>query len=485
MLTVGDRIPQFDLQAVVALEQDKAFARITDKSDVGKWKVIFFWPKDFTFVCPTEIAAFGRINKDFNERDTVVYGVSTDSEFVHLAWRQNHVDLKALPFAMLADLKRELSQSLGIIDKSEGVCLRATFIVDPEGIIRFVSVNDLSVGRNPQEVLRVLDAEAALARAVLPDGLLEGVEDEGVGAVPDRVDRELEVRRVGPADEPRQLLWRMEQESRRRGVRGEGLVEGGRGRADRAVGKDLEGPQADPVVAQTGAHAGRQERLVPLRMARMAASPFAFLRGAANVMAWDLAKTPSIGHTVMIDGDAHVSNFGLFRTPRQDVVPAPEVRPSRVVTANAPSSTSTDSSTSAAKAGAPVTITGCLEVDNDTFRLKDTTARVFVGVHLHVLRVDGWVNDDPRTTTEFTEGRNVNEDRLLILDESIDDVRTILENLVVHVALTTRETTPIGKNHQWELFTIVEVADCLCSLGQDRKTENRDPEPSLCYRGHK
>ena len=77
---------------------------------------------------------------------------------MHLAWRQNHPDLKALPFPMLADLKRELSQSLGILDKAEGVCLRATFIVDPEGIIRFVSVNDLSVGRNPQEVLRVLDA---------------------------------------------------------------------------------------------------------------------------------------------------------------------------------------------------------------------------------------------------------------------------------------------------------------------------------------
>ena len=124
----------------------------------GKWKVVFFWPKDFTFVCPTEIAAFGKLNKDFADRDAVVYGVSTDSEFVHLAWRQNHADLKALPFAMLADIKRELSTALGILDKNEGVCLRATFIVDPEGIIRFVSVNDLTVGRNPQEVLRVLDA---------------------------------------------------------------------------------------------------------------------------------------------------------------------------------------------------------------------------------------------------------------------------------------------------------------------------------------
>ena len=158
MLTIGDKFPNFDLKAVVSTDPKKAFTAINDTSDEGKWKIVFFWPKDFTFVCPTEIAAFGKLNDEFNDRDAVVYGVSTDSEFVHLAWRQNHADLKQLPFAMLADIKRELSTALGILDKQEGVALRATFIVDPEGVIRFVSVNDLSVGRNPQEVLRVLDA---------------------------------------------------------------------------------------------------------------------------------------------------------------------------------------------------------------------------------------------------------------------------------------------------------------------------------------
>jgi alkyl hydroperoxide reductase subunit AhpC len=158
MLTIGDKFPSFDLKAVVSTDPKIAFKQISDKSDPGQWKIVFFWPKDFTFVCPTEIAAFGKLAGEFADRDAVVYGVSTDSEFVHLAWRQNHADLKALPFAMLADLKRELSQALGILDRNEGVCLRATFIVDPDGIIRFVSVNDLSVGRNPQEVLRVLDA---------------------------------------------------------------------------------------------------------------------------------------------------------------------------------------------------------------------------------------------------------------------------------------------------------------------------------------
>ncbi|WP_448190686.1 peroxiredoxin [Azospirillum sp. sgz301742] len=158
MLTVGDKFPAFDLQATVSLDPNNAFARITDRSDAGKWKVFFFWPKDFTFVCPTEIAAFGKLNGEFADRDAVVYGGSTDSEFVHHAWRTHHEDLKHLPFAMLADIKRELSTALGILDKNEGVCLRATFVVDPEGIIRHVSVYDLSVGRNPQEILRTLDA---------------------------------------------------------------------------------------------------------------------------------------------------------------------------------------------------------------------------------------------------------------------------------------------------------------------------------------
>ncbi|MBL9033972.1 MAG: peroxiredoxin [Rhodospirillaceae bacterium] len=158
MLTIGDKFPSFDLNAVVDIDPAKAFQRISDSSNAGKWKIVFFWPKDFTFVCPTEIAAFGKLNGEFNDRDTVVYGASTDSEFVHLAWRQNHADLKDLPFPMLADIKRELSSALGILDKNEGVAMRATYIVDPEGTIRFVSVTDLNVGRNTQEVLRVLDA---------------------------------------------------------------------------------------------------------------------------------------------------------------------------------------------------------------------------------------------------------------------------------------------------------------------------------------
>jgi lipoyl-dependent peroxiredoxin subunit C len=162
MLTVGDIFPAFSLKAVKGGEKrltlDTAFTEISTTTDAGKWKLVFFWPKDFTFVCPTEIVAFGKLASDFADRDTVVYGVSTDSEFVHLNWRLHHEDLRSLPIAMLADIKRELSTATGILDKNEGVALRATFLVDPEGIIRYAAVNDLSVGRNPAEVLRVLDA---------------------------------------------------------------------------------------------------------------------------------------------------------------------------------------------------------------------------------------------------------------------------------------------------------------------------------------
>ncbi|MFZ5470572.1 MAG: peroxiredoxin [Myxococcota bacterium] len=158
MLTVGDKFPLFQLQAAVSLEQGKEFQELTNQSHPGKWRVVFLWPMDFTFICPTEIAEFGRREKDFAERDAQVLGASTDTHFVHLAWRKNHPDLKDLPFPMLADTKRELSQALGVLHKEDGVALRATFIVDPAGVIRHVSVNDLSVGRNVDETLRVLDA---------------------------------------------------------------------------------------------------------------------------------------------------------------------------------------------------------------------------------------------------------------------------------------------------------------------------------------
>ena len=158
MLTVGDKLPAFELQAVVGTERGKEFETVTDKSHTGKWLVLFSWPMDFTFVCPTEIAAFAKQEKDFADRDAQVLGLSADTHFVHLAWRKSHPDLADVPFPMLADTKRELSTALGVLHKKDGVPLRATFIVDPEGVIRWASVNDLNVGRSVPEVLRVLDA---------------------------------------------------------------------------------------------------------------------------------------------------------------------------------------------------------------------------------------------------------------------------------------------------------------------------------------
>jgi alkyl hydroperoxide reductase subunit AhpC len=158
MLTVGNTFPAFRLQACVSLEAGKQFQELTERTHAGKWRVVFSWPLDFTFVCPTEIAEFGRKNGAFADRDAQVLGLSCDSEYVHLAWRQQHPDLKDLPFPMLADRSRALCGALGILHPTEGIPLRATYIVDPQGIIRFVSVHDLDVGRNVDEVLRTLDA---------------------------------------------------------------------------------------------------------------------------------------------------------------------------------------------------------------------------------------------------------------------------------------------------------------------------------------
>ncbi|MGW0249485.1 peroxiredoxin [Nocardia goodfellowii] len=165
LLTIGDQFPAYNLTAVIggdlskvdAQQPDDYFTQITSDDHAGKWRIVFFWPKDFTFVCPTEIAAFGKLNEEFEDRDAQVLGASVDNEFVHFQWRAQHEDLKILPFPMLSDLKRELAAACGVLN-SDGVADRATFIIDPNNEIQFVSVTAGSVGRNVDEVLRVLDA---------------------------------------------------------------------------------------------------------------------------------------------------------------------------------------------------------------------------------------------------------------------------------------------------------------------------------------
>ena len=162
MLTVGDRLPEFSVIAVKpgAMEsqagEESAFETVTEKSFDGKWKVIYFYPKDFTFVCPTEITEFAALKDEFEDRDCVVLGGSTDNEFCKLAWRRAHPDLALLNHWSFADTTGSLVDALGI-RSDEGVALRATFIIDPHNTIQHVAVNNLNVGRNPSDTLRILD----------------------------------------------------------------------------------------------------------------------------------------------------------------------------------------------------------------------------------------------------------------------------------------------------------------------------------------
>jgi len=163
MKTVGQKIEKFSVVGVKPgfnkHEENgvSAFEPIDENSFAGKWKVIYFYPKDFTFVCPTEIVGFAKLAKDFEDRDAVVLGGSTDNEFAKLGWRRDHKDLTSLNHYQFADTTGSLVDQLGVRDQQEGVALRATFIVDPDNVIQHVSVNNLNVGRNPEEVLRILD----------------------------------------------------------------------------------------------------------------------------------------------------------------------------------------------------------------------------------------------------------------------------------------------------------------------------------------
>lgn len=156
MIVPGSKLPDFRTQACVSVEKGKEFKQISSKDYPGKWLVLYTYPKDFTFVCPTEIVEFDTKLKAFEDRDAVVLGGSTDNEFSHLAWRNQHADLKKIKHALLF-FSPSLVEALGILHPTEGVALRATVIVDPEGIVRYAGANDLSVGRNVDEVLRVLD----------------------------------------------------------------------------------------------------------------------------------------------------------------------------------------------------------------------------------------------------------------------------------------------------------------------------------------
>jgi len=158
MLSIGDQFPQFVLTACVSRHPHSAFRTVRSSDYDGKWLVCFFWPKAFTPVCATEIHDFGTLGPDFEEREAAVLGIGVESEFVYLAWTRQGPGPDDLPFPLLSDSRRRLVDAVGVLDQRDGVANRATFIVDPGLTIRHVSVNDFSVGRNPREVLRILDA---------------------------------------------------------------------------------------------------------------------------------------------------------------------------------------------------------------------------------------------------------------------------------------------------------------------------------------
>jgi len=161
MKTVGHKLDAFALVGVKPGQPEDAFFDITEKSFEGKWKVIVYYPKDFTFVCPTEIVAYDKLAKDFEDRDAVLLTGSTDNEFCKISWQNAHPDLKNIKHVQFADTQRnELSliNQLGVFYAPAGAALRATFIVDPNNEIQHVTVNNLNVGRSPEETLRVLDA---------------------------------------------------------------------------------------------------------------------------------------------------------------------------------------------------------------------------------------------------------------------------------------------------------------------------------------
>ena len=151
-IRVGSPAPDFDLKGIAS---DGEFRRFSLQHHRGDWVVLFFYPLDFTFVCPTEITQFSEQISDFRNLGAVVYGCSTDSVHSHKKWLE---ELGTLNFPLLADMTHEVSDAYNVLIPEEGIALRGTFIIDPEGVLRYAVYNDLSVGRSVNEILRVLAA---------------------------------------------------------------------------------------------------------------------------------------------------------------------------------------------------------------------------------------------------------------------------------------------------------------------------------------
>ncbi len=152
MIRIGEKVPDFEEEAYVAGE----FKKIKLSSYKDKWIVFFFYPLDFTFVCPTEINGFAQHEKEFEKHNAVILGCSTDSVHSHKAWFQR--DLPGVRFPVFGDTTHKIASTFGVLKEDEGIAFRGTFIIDPEGVLRSATINDIKVGRNVEETLRVLQA---------------------------------------------------------------------------------------------------------------------------------------------------------------------------------------------------------------------------------------------------------------------------------------------------------------------------------------
>jgi alkyl hydroperoxide reductase subunit AhpC len=167
--TVGRQAPDRRVEAYVASEREPRRLGVADFR--GSWVVLFFYPRDFTFICPTELQAFAELDEAFAEEDAVLLGASTDSYWSHRAWFESHPMLSEVAFPVLADTSHGLAAAYGVL-LEDGSALRATFVIDPEGVVRHASVSDQSVGRSPEETLRVL--QALRTGALCPVGWRKG-----------------------------------------------------------------------------------------------------------------------------------------------------------------------------------------------------------------------------------------------------------------------------------------------------------------------
>ncbi|AFS79426.1 putative peroxiredoxin in rubredoxin operon [Gottschalkia acidurici 9a] len=151
---VGKPAPDFTMKTALGNGEGFGEAKLSDYK--GKWLVLFFYPLDFTFVCPTEITAYSERKKDFEADNAEILGVSIDSEHSHKAWISG--DLGKLNFPLASDLTKKVATDYGVLIEDEGIALRGLFIIDPEGQVKYSVVHDLNVGRNVDETLRVLKA---------------------------------------------------------------------------------------------------------------------------------------------------------------------------------------------------------------------------------------------------------------------------------------------------------------------------------------